>query len=53
VAQDLIRSGALVALRTELPRLRRRFLLVLHARKQRTRGLNRLIEYLAASGGAA
>lgn len=53
VAQDLIRTGALVALRTELPRLSRRFLLVMHTRKQRTRGLDRLLEYLAVSGRAA
>jgi DNA-binding transcriptional LysR family regulator len=48
VVHDLIRSGALVAPRTELPRLSRRFLLVIHNQKRRTRGLDRLIEYLLA-----
>jgi DNA-binding transcriptional LysR family regulator len=48
VVQDLIETGALRVLRTELPRLSRRMLLVMHNQKQRTRGLDRLIGYLAA-----
>jgi DNA-binding transcriptional LysR family regulator len=48
VVQDLLDSGALVAPPTELPRLHRRFMLVVHGRKQRTRGLERLLTYLAA-----
>jgi DNA-binding transcriptional LysR family regulator len=49
VVEDFLRSGQLVALRTRLPRLSRRFYLVLHRRKQPTRGLERLIGYLARS----
>jgi DNA-binding transcriptional LysR family regulator len=46
VVEDFLRSGQLVAPRTRLPRLTRRFHLVLHERKQRTRGLDLLIRYL-------
>jgi DNA-binding transcriptional LysR family regulator len=46
VVEDFLRSGQLVAPRTELPRLARRFHLVLHERKQRTRGLDLLVSYL-------
>jgi DNA-binding transcriptional LysR family regulator len=48
VVDDLLRSGALVAPRTALPRLTRRFSLVTHALKQRTRGLELLLGYLEA-----
>lgn len=46
VVEDQLKSGALVAPRTALPRLNRRWLLVVHRRKQRTRGLSRLLDYL-------
>ena len=46
VVEDFLRAGQLVAPRTQLPRLARRFYLVMHERKQRTRGLERLIDYL-------
>lgn len=46
VVKDLLGTGALVAPRTELPRLSRRLLLVVHRRKQRTRGMKRLLDYL-------
>ncbi|HEV7984745.1 MAG TPA: LysR substrate-binding domain-containing protein, partial [Steroidobacteraceae bacterium] len=46
VVEDFLRSGQLVAPRTRLPRLSRRFYLVLHERKQITRGLELLIGYL-------
>lgn len=48
VVQDLIEDGSLVALRTSLPRLSRRFLRIMHGQKHRTRGLDRLIAYLEA-----
>jgi DNA-binding transcriptional LysR family regulator len=48
VVEDLLRTGVLVAPRTPLPRLTRHFNLVTHGLKQRTRGLELLIEYLAA-----
>jgi len=48
VVADFLRSGQLVAPRTRLPRLARRFHLVLHERKQRTRGLDLLLSYLEA-----
>ena len=46
VVRDLIEAGVLVAPPTELPRLTRRFFLIVHRRKQRTRGLDRLIGHL-------
>jgi DNA-binding transcriptional LysR family regulator len=46
VVQDLLDSGALVAPPTELPKLHRRFMLVIHSRKQRTRGLERLLAHI-------
>lgn len=46
VVEDFLRSGQLVAPRTRLPRLSRHFYLLLHERKQPTRGLQRLIDYL-------
>jgi DNA-binding transcriptional LysR family regulator len=46
VVQDFLRSGALVALRTELPPLTRRLLMVIHRRKLRTHGLAKLLGYL-------
>ncbi len=48
VVVDFLRSGQLVAPRTQLPRLARPFHLVLHERKQRTRGLDLLLTYLEA-----
>ena len=46
VVQDFLQSGALVALRTELPPLTRRLLMVIHRRKLRTHGLTKLLGYL-------
>jgi DNA-binding transcriptional LysR family regulator len=46
VVADLLESGVLVAPRTELPLLTRRFSLVTHEHKTRTRGLELLIQYL-------
>lgn len=46
VVEDFLRSGQLVTPRTRLPRLSRRFYVVLHERKQITRGLELLIGYL-------
>jgi DNA-binding transcriptional LysR family regulator len=46
VVRDFLDTSALVAPRTELPRLSRRLLLVVHRRKQRTRGMERLLAYL-------
>ena len=51
VVEDFLRSGALIAPRTALPRLTRHFSLVTHALKQRTRGLTLLIEYLESLAG--
>jgi len=51
VVDDFLRSGALVAPRSALPRLTRHFSLVTHALKQRTRGLELLIDYLEALAG--
>jgi len=46
VVEDFLASGLLIAPRCELPRLTRRFHLVTHALKWRTRGLELLIGYL-------
>lgn len=46
VVADFLRTGQLLAPRTQLPRLARPFHLVLHERKQRTRGLDLLLAYL-------
>ena len=46
VVEDFLASGLLVAPVSELPRLTRRFHLVTHGLKWRTRGLDRLIAYL-------
>jgi DNA-binding transcriptional LysR family regulator len=46
VVADLLESGELVAPPTELPHLVRRFYLVMHGQKKRTRGLDLLIRYL-------
>lgn len=46
VVEDFLETGALVAPRTRLPRLTRPFSVVLHARKQRTRGLALLLDHL-------
>jgi DNA-binding transcriptional LysR family regulator len=46
VVEDLLKSGALIEPRTELPRLTRRFYLVTHARKKHTHGLDLLIKHL-------
>jgi DNA-binding transcriptional LysR family regulator len=46
VVRDWLNSGALVLLRTELPRLTRRWYLVSRRDKQRTRGLELLIAHL-------
>jgi DNA-binding transcriptional LysR family regulator len=46
VVEDFLASGLLVAPRCELPRLTRRFHVVTHGLKWRTRGLDLLIGYL-------
>jgi DNA-binding transcriptional LysR family regulator len=46
VVEDLLKSGVLVAPPTELPILTRRFYLVMHEQKKRTRGLDLLIGHL-------
>jgi DNA-binding transcriptional LysR family regulator len=46
VVADLLESGVLIAPLTELPHLTRRFYLVMHERKKRTRGLDLLTRYL-------
>jgi DNA-binding transcriptional LysR family regulator len=46
VVADLLESGELMAPPTELPHLARRFYLVMHGQKKRTRGLDLLIRYL-------
>jgi len=56
VVEDFLASGLLVAPRSELPRLTRRFHLVTHGLKWRTRGLDLLLGYLnqmAATAGSA
>jgi DNA-binding transcriptional LysR family regulator len=50
VVEDLLKSGVLVAPATELPALKRRFYIVMHERKKRTRGLDMLIEHLLQYG---
>jgi len=51
VVQDFLDAGALVAPACELPRLTRRFHLVTHALKWRTRGLDLLIGHLTGMAG--
>jgi DNA-binding transcriptional LysR family regulator len=46
VVEDLLKTGELVAPPTELPKLTRRFYLVMHEQKKRTRGLDMLITHL-------
>jgi DNA-binding transcriptional LysR family regulator len=46
VVEDLLKTGELVAPPTELPKLTRRFYLVMHEQKKRTRGLDLLIGHL-------
>ncbi len=46
VVEDLLESGALVAPATELPRLSRRFHILVHERKRPTRGMESLVRYL-------
>jgi DNA-binding transcriptional LysR family regulator len=46
VVEDLLKSGVLVAPPTALPNLTRRFYLVMHERKKRTRGLDLLLGHL-------
>jgi DNA-binding transcriptional LysR family regulator len=46
VVDDLLKSGVLVAPPTRLPELRRRFYLVMHEKKKRTRGLHLLLAHL-------
>jgi DNA-binding transcriptional LysR family regulator len=53
VVADLLESGELVAPPTELPQLKRRFYLVMHEHKKRTRGLELLIRYLQGVGAQA
>jgi DNA-binding transcriptional LysR family regulator len=50
VVDDLLRTGALVAPRTQLPRLSRRLHIVTHERKRHTHGMDLLLDYLAAGG---
>jgi DNA-binding transcriptional LysR family regulator len=49
VVEDLLRIGSLVAVATELPRLTRRFHLVVHGQKRLTRGVDSLTRYLCDS----
>ena len=51
MVQDFLDAGALVAPACELPRLTRRFHLVTHALKWRTRGLDLLIGHLTGMAG--
>nr|WP_124080157.1 LysR family transcriptional regulator [Pigmentiphaga humi] len=46
VVGDLIESGELIELRTDLPRLARSFYLIADARKRATPGVRRLLDYL-------
>jgi len=46
IVDDLLRAGVLVAPRTELPPLRRRFYVAVHERKRPTRGMDLLLKYL-------
>ena len=46
VVEDLLKSAVLVAPPTALPNLTRRFYLVMHERKKRTRGLDLLLGHL-------
>lgn len=46
IVEDLLRSGALVAMPTELPPLRRQFYIAVHEAKRRTRGMDLLLAYL-------
>jgi DNA-binding transcriptional LysR family regulator len=46
VVEDLLQSGALIAPATELPRLSRRFHILVHERKRPTRGMESLVRYL-------
>jgi DNA-binding transcriptional LysR family regulator len=46
VVEDLLKTGALVEARTELPHLTRLFYIVMHEQKKRTRGLDLLVRYL-------
>lgn len=46
VVEDLLKTGALVEARTELPHLARQFYILMHERKRRTRGLDLLVRYL-------
>lgn len=51
VVEDLLRTGALVEARTELPPLTRHFYIVMHEQKKRTRGLDLLLRYLEQHAG--
>ncbi len=51
VVEDLVASGGLVILPTELPRLSRRFYIVTHRQKAPARGLERFIAHLAREAG--
>jgi DNA-binding transcriptional LysR family regulator len=46
VVEDLLQSGALIAPATALPRLTRRFHILVHERKRPTRGMESLVRYL-------
>ncbi len=47
--EDQLRTGALVALHTPLPRMLRRFSIVTHQHKRATPGMARLLDYLAGA----
>jgi DNA-binding transcriptional LysR family regulator len=47
VVEDLLKSGSLVVLPTELPRLTRHFYMVIHQQKRLTRGLESFMHYLS------
>ena len=46
VVEDLLQSGSLIAPATELPRLSRRFHILVHERKRPSRGMELLVRYL-------
>jgi DNA-binding transcriptional LysR family regulator len=48
VVEDFLRTGALAAPATELPRLSRQFYILTHEQKRHTRGMDLLMKYLTA-----
>ena len=50
VVEELLATGSLVALATELPPLRRQFYVLTHEKKRHTRGMDLLLRHLRGSG---